>query len=134
VTEVPGDDSCVARPRSEAASELVERRRTKPIDELTNVSDHRLYLLGGRDEQFVGAWEIRAGEVTDGLECERQPGQRRSEAVVEVAPDSSALLFAKLDDTLSRQLQFLGESVVLSLAGEGWPQVVGTTPLSHPRC
>ena len=63
-------------------------------------------------------WRSEPAEVTDGLECEREPGQCRSEAVVEVATDASALLLAKLDDALSRQLQFLGETDCVDGGGD----------------
>ena len=88
---------------------MVERRRTEPVDELADVSDHRLYLLGGRDKQLVGALEIRAGEIANSFEGKREPGQCGSETVVQVPTDTSALLLPKLNDALSREPQFLGE-------------------------
>ena len=51
-------------------------------------------------------------------ECEREPGQCRAETVVEVAPDASALLLAKLDDPLSSQLQLLGETDCVDGGGD----------------
>ena len=110
MTEVPGEDSCDASPRSEAASpswSSVGGR--KSVDQPADVSDHRLHLLGGRDEELVGALEIRVRQVADGLECEREPGQRRPEAVVQVATDPPPLLLAQLDDALPRRLELLRE-------------------------
>ena len=98
--------------------ELVERWRPQPVNEPADVSDHRLDLLGGGDEQFVGALKIGAAEVADGLEGEREPGKRRAEAVVQVATDAPALLFAKLDDALSRQLQLLRETDCVDRGGD----------------
>ena len=98
--------------------ELVERRRAKAVDQPADVSDHRLHLLGGRDEELVGALEIRAGEVADGLEREREPGQCRPEAVVQVATDAPPLLLAKLDDALPRQLQLLRETDCVDGGGD----------------
>ena len=104
VTDVVGEDSCAARPRSEADEpELVERRRAQAVDQPADVGDHRLHLLGGRHEQLVGALQIRRGQVADGLEREREPGQGRPEAVVQVAPDPPPLLLAQLDDALPRR-------------------------------
>ena len=53
--------------------------------------------------------EVRLGEVANGLEREREPCQRRPEAVVQVPADASPLLLAKLDDALPRQLELLRE-------------------------
>ena len=90
-------------------TELVERRWAQPVDQPADVSDHRLHLRGRRDQQRIGSPEIRRRQIPNGLERERQPGERRAEAVVEVAADPPPLLLAQLDDALPRRLQLVRE-------------------------
>ena len=54
-------------------AELVERRRPQVVDQPPDLADHRLHLFGRRAEQRVGAFEVRAGEIADGIEGEREP-------------------------------------------------------------
>ena len=90
-------------------AQLVERRRAQTVDQAANVSDHRLHLRGRRDQQRIGSPEIRRRQIANGLERERQPGERRAEAVVEIAPDPPPFLLAQLDDALPRRLQLVRE-------------------------
>ena len=102
-----GEDFACCEPAQRGGQpELVERRRAKAIDQPTDVSDHRLHLVGGRDEERVGALEIRIGEIAHGLEREREPGKRGAKAIVQISTDAPSLLLAQLDQVLPRQPEF----------------------------
>jgi hypothetical protein len=105
-----------AQRRDEA--ELVERRRTQPVDQPADVADERPDLLGRGREQRVGAREIRSREIPRRVDREREPGKSRTEPVVEVAADSSPLLFAKPDEACASGLELVRELDRMDGAGD----------------
>ena len=90
-------------------TELVQRRRPQVLHQPADVGDAGLHLLLQGRGQPDGVLRPRAGQPAHRVEAERHPGERRSEAVVQVAADPAALLLAGADDALAGPLQVTPE-------------------------
>ena len=90
-------------------AELVQRRRPQLVDEAADVRDHVLRLVPEAYELLVDGGGVAFDEGGGRVQLERDSGERRAEAVVEVTPETPPFFLAGGDDSFARALQGKGE-------------------------
>ena len=90
-------------------AEFVQRRRPQSFDQAPDIDHGAADLLAEVVELAGGAVAARREQGPRGLGFQRQPGQRRSDAVVQVAAQAPPFFLAGQDEALPRALQVLVE-------------------------
>jgi hypothetical protein len=83
-------------------AEVVQDRRPERVYDASDLGDDVLHLLARAGDQIVG---FDPAGVLRGLEREGDPGERGSQAVVQVPPQPAALLLPGGDDLAARLLE-----------------------------
>jgi hypothetical protein len=92
---VASPDACSDEP------ELVECRWTQPVDEPTDVGDRGFDARRRSVEQLVAGCWVAGQHASCGFDHQDRAGERRPEAVVQVAAESPPLFFARGDEPLA---------------------------------
>jgi hypothetical protein len=88
-------------------AELVERGRAKPLDHTADVDDRRADLLAQLGQLPLRRLGVRVQKRAGRLGLQRQTGERRADAVVQVAAQATPFLLASEHEPLPRPLQIL---------------------------
>ncbi len=90
-----------ALPQRADQAELVQRRWSQIVDKTTYVGNRGARVGAQGGEELVRSGRIDRDKVGGRVGGERDAGQRRAEAVVEVAAEPAAFLFARGDELLA---------------------------------
>ena len=123
-------------PQRRDEPELVERGWSQRVDQAPDVGDRGRRLAHELGQQPVGRLEVAPQQQSRRSDLERDPRERRPEAVVQIAVQAPAFLLAGRDRLLARALQVLGQTH--GVRGHGGlprdvveqPQLAGGEPLA----
>src|SRR5579859_2853241 len=86
-------------------AEFVERHRPQSVDQLAHLGDRVAGRPAKLGKQLQGACRIPREEVRGRVRSKRDRRQGRSQPVVQVAPETAALIFKRGDEALPGSLQ-----------------------------
>ncbi len=105
-------------------AELVQGGRAQPFDQAPDIDHGAADLLAEVVQLAGGAVAARREQRPRGLGLQRQPGQRRADAVVQVPAQPAPFFLPGQDEALPRALQVLAEQPRVQRAAELPGQVV----------
>ena len=89
--------------------DLVQCGRPQAVHEAPHLGEHPADVGPGRGQRRVGGREVAAGLDAGGVDPTRDGGERRAEAVVQVAAQPAALVLHRRDEQLAAALQLVGQ-------------------------